>query len=548
MRLPLDLTYEQRERADGSQDLEGSFRTTLPLPAGTLLSHTLNYRQIGGLDRFDGEVDINVDWQEWLIRGGYRYVAEEDDPRGTSYSLQIDRSLTDTATLRLGATHDVVSGGTQTNGSFNWRTKYFDIGLGASYDDQQEEARAQLSLNFGFGRDHERSRWVMSSEDLAETGLSRSLVYLDNNANGQRDEGDEPLEGVRIGANSGADNVTDASGEILITSLDAGRPVVLSLDPASLPDPYMMPALESIEIVPRPGRIQRLEYPVVRAGTVEGTTLFASADGDRPVGNVRLELVNARGEVVAATLSGFDGFYAFDFVRPGAYDLRLEPARARELGVGTQSIAHVAVGPDGSVIRGMDLVLHRESAATMLASAAPSVTPRPAIAASVAEPPRPVATMLASAAPMVAAPAPAPPSIPAVIAAPPPHVALVPVAARPAPQPRPVLAASTPIAASAAAPVASASGMLVFDLGGRRIPVPHIELSLRSRDSGIVRTLHSDGRGVFTLTGLAAGAYEVTPNRQSLASRSLRDRRRLAGGDFKRRGRSATRRAGRAPD
>lgn len=500
-RVPVDFSFDRQENRDGTLELDGALRTTLPLPGRMLLSNTLTYRQSAGVDHFAGDVDLNIGWRDWLLRGSYSYEAEEDDPRGRAFSLQLDRRFMDDASLRLSTTREF-DGGTQSSAALTWRLNVAEIGFGASYDDENDETQAFLTLGFGFGRDHYGRRWVMSGDNLADLGMTRPIVYLDHNANGRRDDGDEPLEGVRIGAGTGEDVRTESDGEGLLTRLDPGRPVVVQLDQETLPDPYMLPAVNAVEIVPRAGRVQVIEFPVVQTGSIEGMTLFSAENGERPVGNVRLELIDAAGVVVAATASEFDGFYAFERVRPGTYQVRLEPERARQLNISTTHLASLTITPDGSVQRGINLVLHRESApATRLARAAPTPVRAPAIE-------------LWSPAPSANAPT-------VVPTAPVQTAALRPPAAEP---PASSVAGSV-IPVSAAT---ETTGTLVFANGSRMIGVPGVRLNVSNSIATVVATTVTGADGAFTISGLAPGRYTLSADTRALAARSLR----MAPADF----------------
>jgi hypothetical protein len=123
----------------------------------------------------------------------------------------------------------------------------------------------------------------------------------------------------------------------------------------------MLPTVERVEVVPRPGRVQLLEFPIVQTGSVEGTTLFASERPNRSVGNVRLQLVGIHGDIVATTVSEYDGFYVFERVLPGEYVLQLESERASELNIELDAAASVHVSATGSVVRGVTLIVRRRS-------------------------------------------------------------------------------------------------------------------------------------------------------------------------------------------
>ncbi len=67
-----------------------------------------------------------------------------------------------------------------------------------------------------------------------------------------------------------------------------------------------------VAILPRPGKLAMVDFPVQIAGEVSGTIYLLRAGTRREAGGVELELLDGRGEVVARTRSAADGFYDLD--------------------------------------------------------------------------------------------------------------------------------------------------------------------------------------------------------------------------------------------
>ncbi len=141
---------------------------------------------------------------------------------------------------------------------------------------------------------------------------------------------------------------TNEGGRTVIDGLTPYKPVLVRLDEGSLGDPYLAPGTAGMVIVPRPGVPLEVELPVSRSGEVEG--LLLSTSGYEMQG-VQLELVDARGAVVAETISEFDGFFLFDRVPYGTYQLRIAPGMARRLEVKSQLETSIKVGQPDEITR-----------------------------------------------------------------------------------------------------------------------------------------------------------------------------------------------------
>ncbi|MGH6786016.1 MAG: MSCRAMM family protein [Novosphingobium sp.] len=218
-----------------------------------------------------------------------------------------------------------------------------------------------LSFAFSLGPDPVDGGWRMKRDKLAAFGEAAVLVYRDDNGDGRRQPGEEPVEGVALEAGFlHSDKPTNAKGLAVIDGLRPFTPVVVAIDAASLEDPLLLPKGEGVVVVPRPGIAARIELGLTPTGEIEGTLL--GVDGE-PREGATLELVDPRGRVAARTVSEFDGYFLFDSVPYGDYRLRLAPASA------------AALRAAGEL--GVALKLGRESASARLGKVRIAANPAP---------------------------------------------------------------------------------------------------------------------------------------------------------------------------
>lgn len=89
--------------------------------------------------------------------------------------------------------------------------------------------------------------------------------------------------------------------------------------------------------------------------------LFEITESIKLVSGVHLQLVDAKGRVAAETTSAYDGFYLFNRVIPGRYHLRLAPEQRNLLGLAPLSTEKLTIGPEGTVLSGLDIWLESRS-------------------------------------------------------------------------------------------------------------------------------------------------------------------------------------------
>lgn len=153
-------------------------------------------------------------------------------------------------------------------------------------------------------------------------------------------------------------SVLSHTGTAFINRLSPAQYADIALDPSTLEDPQWKPAVKGVRVLPRPGMVQTVDFPVIYTAEVEGTVYLVDAAGRRRgIGDARLELVNAQGEVLASTKSAPDGYYLLHQVVPGPATLRIAPEQARKLGLTGRLSRPLQVPADGEFLSGQDFEL-----------------------------------------------------------------------------------------------------------------------------------------------------------------------------------------------
>ena len=208
---------------------------------------------------------------------------------------------------------------------------------------------AGLSVAFSLGPDPADGGFRVTKERIARRGQALVKVFLDEDGDGRRSADEPYLEDVNAAAGPRiSQQGTNEFGLTIVDGLQPYKPVLVRLDEGSLGDPYLAPGSKGTVIVPRPGIPLEVELPVSRSGEVEG--LLLSPDGAEMQG-VELELIDRKGQIVAETVSEFDGFFLFDGVPYGTYRLRVAPEIARRLEVKAELEGDVRVGQPDEIAR-----------------------------------------------------------------------------------------------------------------------------------------------------------------------------------------------------
>jgi hypothetical protein len=194
---------------------------------------------------------------------------------------------------------------------------------------------------------------------MANSGAASVRMFLDDNNNGVMDPGEEPLPGAGFTVNGGRHQArTDAAGIAHIGHLPVRQYVDIGVDTATLIDPQWAPEIDGMRLLPRPGGVSRLEFPVRMTTEIDGTVYLLEAGVERGIGDLKLELLNDRQETVAEATSSWDGFYIVSGVVAGDYWLRVSPQQLQRLGLtNTTGSRQLSVSGDGTFISGMDMII-----------------------------------------------------------------------------------------------------------------------------------------------------------------------------------------------
>ncbi len=206
------------------------------------------------------------------------------------------------------------------------------VSLGANYVDNGNYG-LNLNLSTSFGYDAKHNTGVISGTPLANTGAIAAKVFIDANNNGAFDKGEEAIENVEILVNDGIKRVkTNEDGVAFITNLQFDGPAKVSINTDSLPDPYLVVKQKSTKIFGHSGTISDLDFPVSRIGEISGYTILRKNGDTNPAANVELQLIDEKGDVIATTKSGYDGFYLFEKVPFNKYQLQVSNEQSTRLG------------------------------------------------------------------------------------------------------------------------------------------------------------------------------------------------------------------------
>ncbi|MDF1553979.1 MAG: carboxypeptidase-like regulatory domain-containing protein [Deferrisomatales bacterium] len=363
--LPFSVGLEADREARRSGRVSQTLSHRLSMSAGpVLVTNRLNWqRRRGGsetteaADQSQGSLLLSTLGRGLSVRGELGYgLAPAGGLRDTAISA--DWSAGSLGGIRLRCGYRFTDH--QTTWSLGWNRSFAAVALGLDGEVRDDGSYAAgLSATFSLGRDPVGRRWTVRSGPMAAKASAAVRVLLDRNGDGSPSPGDEPLEGVRFQVNGRtlAESVTDGRGEAFLPCLAAHRLVDIAVDEASLVDPYWVVAPQGQRVLVRPGATPVLEFLVMDTGEIEGTVYVRRDQDVRKQPRIKLQLLDADGQVTQEVASAFDGFFLFQRVPLGAYRVRADPAQLQAIGLAAGGPVPIDLSLSDPVVAGVDFVL-----------------------------------------------------------------------------------------------------------------------------------------------------------------------------------------------
>lgn len=354
-RLPLTLEAKRDHLQSGADDIELAGRISTYL-YGVSMSNALHWRSVGNAKVADGtfQASRRIASIGWSGEINYSLRPETDL---TAVSLSASKSLAAGYLLNLSVAHTVSNAETRYTAGLNKSLGSYGLGVSASYS-SRGEAAVGAQLFMGLGREPRQSVWLPDAQSMASTGAASIRVFEDRNLNGILDTGEEPIKGVGFTVNGGSHEArTDETGIAYLRRLPIKQNADIAIDTASLEDPQWATPKKGVRLVPRRGKVTELDFPVILTGEIDGTVYLVKDGIKRGIGDVVLELIDTKRNVIAQTKTASDGYYVVPTVAPGDYLLRVSREQQERLKLSDTGMHIITMSPDGKFINGVDFYL-----------------------------------------------------------------------------------------------------------------------------------------------------------------------------------------------
>jgi hypothetical protein len=356
-RLPVTFEIQREQFQSGIDNLALSGRVAAYINR-TSLSNKLSWQAFGATTLASGALQFSRRAGDIGISGQFLYSLK---PQAALQSLLLsgDKRLGRGYRVNTDVVHTIGSHTTLLGVGMSKSLGSFGLSLNSSYS-SRGDFTAGLQFFVGMNREPRQARWHLDALPKADSGATSVRVFLDNNANGVMDYGEELIQNVAITQNGGRVPArTDSDGIAWLDRLPSQRHVDIAVDAQSLEDPFWVPQKKGVRLVPRAGQVAEIDFPIVLTSEIDGTVYWVENQSKRGIGNVLIELLNEQQKVVSSIKSSSDGYYIIPEVPQGRYSLRVSPEQLQELGLMDPGTREVTVLPNGEFVSGVDFILSR---------------------------------------------------------------------------------------------------------------------------------------------------------------------------------------------
>ncbi len=347
-------TQEQKE----STLLDAVLGLTMPLSGSGRFSTSLSYNSIEdrsngrttSSSQSGGQSSIQTSIRPWTFRLGASYRFQPVNELlefSADSSLRIERDMALDLSIRENPTSDI----TYYQSGLNWQLDKVKISARVGYD-SEERWTGLITLSTALVHQPGTLVPMLDSRASVNAGSIEVRVF--------EDETRKPLAGVDVkGVQAYRMATTDERGVAYLSRIPANRQTDIELDESTIADSSLRSKNPGVSIISRPGSYPVVEFPVVRTTELEGHVVIVNDEDKRPVSRALVRLKNVDGDTVAQRRTAFDGFFLFEGIEPGDYQISLEDPLAKRI---LNQPGRVKVLNSSGVIRGLDFTLSVERA------------------------------------------------------------------------------------------------------------------------------------------------------------------------------------------
>ena len=187
------------------------------------------------------------------------------------------------------------------------------------------------------------------------------IPYIDKNANGKREPGEQKAFGLNLRASGGRIERSEKDTTIRILSLEPYTDCYIEFDQGGFDNVAWRLKNRTMSVAVDPNMLKLIEIPIIVVGEASG---MVSIDRQGKIAGLARMIVNFYSKdqkQIARTLTEEDGYFTYFGLNPGAYNVRVDTIQLRRLGMISTPDSidfNIIANIEGDFVEGLNFLLH----------------------------------------------------------------------------------------------------------------------------------------------------------------------------------------------
>ncbi len=244
---------------------------------------------------------------------------------------------------------------------FNLVVDFNKVRSSTTYSNIRGSGNLTQNVRGSIGYDTNYNNFIFTSRDQVGRSGTAVKLFVDNNADGDFGDNDDPIAGNALRIQRSGATSTVKNGVIYYTQMQPYFYYNMELNKSLIQNPMLVPEFEKFGLITDPNRFKKVEVPFYMSGVIEGSVQRLLESGNTTgVAGLKL-LMSSQDQTYTKELRTFsDGsFYDYE-VPPGSYTLKVDSTQLDILDVYAEPEVisfEVARSPDGDFVEGLGFEL-----------------------------------------------------------------------------------------------------------------------------------------------------------------------------------------------
>ena len=265
-----------------------------------------------------------------FLRGQFRYQPSINQLE--SAEVLLSQNVFDQGRLQLSYGRNFA--GDYNSLRFNLVVDFDKIRTSTTYSNIRGSGNLTQNVRGSIGYDTNYDNFIFTSRDQVGRSGTAVKLFVDNNADGDFGDDDDPIAGNALRIQRSGATSTVKNGVIYYTQMQPYFYYNMELNKSLIQNPMLVPEFEKFGLITDPNRFKKVEVPFYMSGVIEGSVQRLLESGNTTgVAGLKLLLSNESGSYNKELRTFSDGsFYDYE-VPPGNYTLQVDSAQLNILNV-----------------------------------------------------------------------------------------------------------------------------------------------------------------------------------------------------------------------